>query len=148
MTDDVNLKDGKTIKKGEDITNYTEQKINKEQGKVEIKIKPQFLDKISDNSKFSAQALLPMKRIKDGEVENTYINKINGVETKSNTIKTKTKPLPKTKAIPKKEEKEKPQEKALPKTGAETKSNTKQISLITLIGLGTLFLRRKRKINK
>ena len=35
---------------------------------------------------------------------------------------------------------------SLPKTGVETKSNTKQLSLITLIGVGTLFLRRK--INK
>jgi len=142
LTDDVKLKDGKIIKKGEDITKYTEQQVNEEKGEVDIKIKQEFLDQISDDSKFSAQALLPMKRIKDGEVENTYINKINGVETKSNTVKSKTKPLPKE------EIKEKPQEKALPKTGVAEKDNIKEISLITLLGVGTLYLRRKRKINK
>ena len=91
LNSDVTLTDGMVLKKGTDVTKYTTQVVDQANGKATIEFDKDFLSKIDfAKSEFGATAYLKMKRVKVGNVENSYDNTINGETFKSNTIKTHT----------------------------------------------------------
>ena len=87
---DIRLKDGKVIKAGTDLTEYTAANIDLEKGLISIRFKEEFLETISLDSAFQAETYLQMKRIAAGTFENTYINTVNRVVYASNTVTTVT----------------------------------------------------------
>ena len=87
---DITLKDGKVIKAGTDLTEYTAANIDSEKGLISIRFKEEFLETISLDSAFQAETYLQMKRIAAGTFENTYINTVNHVVYASNTVTTVT----------------------------------------------------------
>lgn len=87
---DITLKDGKVIKAGTDLTEYTAANIDSEKGLISIRFKEEFLETISLDSAFQAETYLQMKRIAAGTFENTYINTVNRVVYASNTVTTVT----------------------------------------------------------
>ena len=87
---DITLKDGKVIKAGTDLTEYTAANIDLEKGLISIRFKEEFLETISLDSAFQAETYLQMKRIAAGTFENTYINTVNRVVYASNTVTTVT----------------------------------------------------------
>ncbi|MGK4165912.1 SspB-related isopeptide-forming adhesin [Ligilactobacillus salivarius] len=100
LTVDVTLKDGTVLKAGTDISNHVSQNIDTKTGSVEFSVDKDFLDKVDfDNSRFAADILMSVKRIKSGEVDNTYTNIINGQKFSSNTVHSTT-PEPKTPETP------------------------------------------------
>lgn len=95
LTVDVTLKDGTVLKAGTDISNHVSQNIDTKTGSVEFSVDKDFLDKVDfDKSGFAADILMSVKRIKAGEVDNTYTNIINGQKFGSNTVHSTT-PEPK-----------------------------------------------------
>lgn len=120
-----------TYKVGDDLTKFTESVLDEKNGVITVSFKEDFLKTVEDSSEFGADVKLHMKRIAYGEFENTYVNRINGVDYVSNTVKTNT-PEP-----PKPEEPKKPQ---LPNTG-ETETAAASIAgygLLALAGLSLL----------
>ncbi len=87
---DIMLKDGKVIKAGTDLTEYTAANVDLEKGLISIRFKEEFLETISLDSAFQAETYLQMKRIAAGTFENTYINTVNRVVYASNTVTTVT----------------------------------------------------------
>ena len=87
---DIMLKDGKVIKAGTDLTEYTAANLGLEKGLISIRFKEEFLETISLDSAFQAETYLQMKRIAAGTFENTYINTVNHVVYASNTVTTVT----------------------------------------------------------
>ena len=87
---DITLKDGKVIKAGTDLTEYTAANVDLEKGLISIRFKEEFLETISLDSAFQAETYLQMKRIAAGSFENTYINTVNRVVYASNTVTTVT----------------------------------------------------------
>ena len=87
---DITLKDGKVIKAGTDLTEYTAANLDLEKGLISIRFKEEFLETISLDSAFQAETYLQMKRITAGTFENTYINTVNHVVYASNTVTTVT----------------------------------------------------------
>ncbi len=165
---DVIIEDGSLIKAGEMITAGTsyhfifefnqdtnDDFINQivkvmwdaEKGEWTYSIDKDFLNSLGVEGTFDADFWIEVERIKDGEVENTFINTVNGGELIAK-VTTYTDPEP--------EEPAKPVEEvlvvkaaALPMTGDET---TPMSVLATLIGLmmtiGAVFgLRKKEKHN-
>lgn len=87
---DIKTNNGKTIQAGSDVTEYTTQEIDNEKGAVTIKFNEEFLRSIGLDSEFQAEAFLQMKRIAAGDVENSFINTVNGIEVVSNVVITHT----------------------------------------------------------
>ena len=156
---DIKLTDGSIIKKDSELTKYTTQIMT--DGKVDIEFDKEFLDKIDLDSEFQAEVYLQMERIASGEVKNTFIHMVNGVEETSNTVITFTKepekpekPVepekpeePKQPEIPKVEEKtpNKSTGKVLPNTGvADTDGTSTAIALTALATAG--FIARRKKV--
>ena len=162
--EDVTLEDGTVVKagqtvpkgsvvkvkevlaKGTDLTKYTTMEHNEADGIVTIAFKEDFLASIVDDSKFGADAALDFKRIAYGTFENTYINRVNGVDYISNTVKTTTPkpntptpntptpntPTPNTPAPA-------PEKKVLPHTGEEKSAMGivgGLMALLSLVGIG------------
>lgn len=119
-----------TYKVGDDLTKFTESVVDEKNGVITVSFKEDFLKTVEDSSEFGADVKLHMKRIAYGEFENTYVNRINGVDYVSNTVKTNT-PEP-----PKPEEPKKPQ---LPNTG-ETETAAASIAGYGLLALASLSL--------
>ena len=139
---DITLKDGKVIKAGTDLTEYTAANIDLEKGLISIRFKEEFLETISLDSAFQAETYLQMKRIAAGTFENTYINTVNHVVYASNTVTTVTpksqhlivsgvndprraKPTPVAKKIP---------VSLLPETGAKDAVYLPYLGLAAIIG--------------
>lgn len=120
----------RTYKVGDDLTKFTDSVLDEKNGVITVSFKEEFLKTVEDSSEFGADVKLHMKRIAYGEFENTYVNRINGVDYVSNTVKTKT-PEP-----PKPEEPKKPQ---LPNTG-ETETAAASIAGYGLLALASLSL--------
>lgn len=120
----------RTYKVGDDLTKFTESVLDEKNGVITVSFKEDFLKTVEDSSEFGADVKLHMKRIAYGEFENTYVNRINGVDYVSNTVKTNT-PEP-----PKPEEPKKPQ---LPNTG-ETETAAASIAGYGLLALASLSL--------
>ena len=159
---DIKLTDGSIIKQDSELTKYTTQ-IMKD-GKVDIEFDKEFLDKIDLDSEFQAEVYLQMERIASGEVKNTFIHTVNGVEETSNTVTTLTKepekpvePVkpekpeePKQSVPPKVEEKtpNKSAGKVLPNTGvADNDGTSTAIALTALATAGFIARRKKLKIH-
>ena len=87
---DIKTNDGKTIKAGTDVTEFTKQEIDAAKGAVTIKFEEKLLRSVGLDSEFQAEAFLQMKRIAAGDVENSFINTVNGVEVVSNVVVTHT----------------------------------------------------------
>ena len=119
-----------TYKVGDDLTKFTDSVLDEKNGVITVSFKEEFLKTVEDSSEFGADVKLHMKRIAYGEFENTYVNRINGVDYVSNTVKTNT-PEP-----PKPEEPKKPQ---LPNTG-ETETAAASIAGYGLLALASLSL--------
>lgn len=87
---DFTLKDGKVIKAGTELTQYTTSEVDEVKGAIAIKFNEDFLRSVSIDSAFQAESYIQMNRITVGTFENTYINTVNGVTYTSNTVKTTT----------------------------------------------------------
>ena len=91
LNDDITLKDGTVLKKNTDVTKYTTQVVDTENGKVDIEFDKNFLASVDlSKSSFGATAYLKMKRVKSGTVQNKYTNSINNIDFSSNTVTTTT----------------------------------------------------------
>lgn len=91
LNDDITLKDGTVLKKNTDVTRYTTQVVDTENGKVDIEFDKNFLANVDlSKSSFGATAYLKMKRVKSGTVQNKYTNSINNIDFSSNTVTTTT----------------------------------------------------------
>lgn len=149
---DVTLKDGTLLKAGTEVTKYTLQQVDTENGLVSITFDTAFLETISDDSSFQADVYLQMKRIATGQVENTYLHTVNGYVISSNTVVTHTpkpeEPSPKQPTPP-----QPPIETIEPPVPASILPNTgEQESLLGLIGagilLGTAYGLKKKEENR
>ena len=136
LVKDVTLKDGTVLKAGTDVTEFTTALV--ESGKVTINFNSDFLKSVSDSSVFQSDSYLQFTRINVGTFENTYVNKVNGKEFKSNTVKTVT-PPPATPNEP-----NKPNTPELPNTGTETVVLSQALGGLSL-ALGGLVLKGKKK---
>ena len=155
---DIKLTDGSIIKQDSELTKYTTQ-IMKD-GKVDIEFDKEFLNKVDLDSEFQAEAYLQMERIASGEVKNTFIHTVNGVEETSNTVTTLTKepekPVepekpeePKQPVPPKVEEKtpNKSTGKVLPNTGVTDNDGTSTAIALTALATAGFIARRKKVKN-
>ena len=152
---DIKLTDGSIIKQDSELTKYTTQ-IMKD-GKVDIEFDKEFLDKVDLDSEFQAEVYLQMERIASGEVKNTFIHTVNGVEETSNTVTTFTKepekPVkpeePKQSVPPKVEEKtpNKSTGKVLPNTGVADNDGTSTAIVLTALATAGFIARRKKVRN-
>ena len=129
LTVDVTLKDGTVLKAGTDISNHVSQNIDTNTGSVEFSVDKDFLDKVDfDKSGFAADILMSVKRIKAGEVDNTYTNIINGQKFGSNTVHSTT-PEPKepeTPATPKT-----PETPSVPVAQTQTPATPQPVKMVT-----------------
>ena len=155
---DIKLIDGSIIKQDSELTKYTTQIMT--DGKVDIEFDKEFLDKIDLDSEFQAEVYLQMERIASGEVKNTFIHMVNGVEEISNTVTTFTKepekPVepekpeePKQSVPPKVEEKtpNKSTGKVLPNTGVADNDGTSTAIALTALATAGFIARRKKVRN-
>ena len=152
---DIKLTDGSIIKQDSELTKYTTQIMT--DGKVDIEFDKEFLDKIDLDSEFQAEVYLQMERIASGEVKNTFIHTVNGVEETSNTVTTFTKepekPVkpeePKQSVPPKVEEKtpNKSTGKVLPNTGVADNDGTSTAIALTALATAGFIARRKKVRN-
>ena len=152
---DIKLTDGSIIKQDSELTKYTTQ-IMKD-GKVDIEFDKEFLDKVDLDSEFQAEVYLQMERVASGEVKNTFIHTVNGVEETSNTVTTFTKepekPVkpeePKQSVPPKVEEKtpNKSTGKVLPNTGVADNDGTSTAIVLTALATAGFIARRKKVRN-
>lgn len=91
LNDDITLKNGTVLQKNTDVTKYTTQVVDTENGKVDIEFDKSFLASVDlSKSSFGATAYLKMKRVKSGTVQNKYTNSINNIDFSSNTVTTTT----------------------------------------------------------
>lgn len=139
---DFKTSDGKTFKKGDDLTSYSFLKEDKTKGKLEVGLKEEFLRSITNDSEFQAEVFVEMTRIKSGEVENKQTHVVNGIEVESNTVKTTTPEPPKTPETPTPKP-QTPAKKVLPNTGADASVLGIVMAGITS-ALGAIGLKRKR----
>ncbi len=120
LNKDITLKDGTVLKKNTDVTKYTTQVVDPENGKVDIEFDKDFLNKVDvAKSSFGATAYLKMKRVKSGTVHNKYTNTINNVEFTSNKVTTTTEEPEQPETPQKPQTPEKP---ATPKTPESSKT--------------------------
>lgn len=142
---DFKTSDGKTFKKGDDLTSYSFLKEDKTKGKLEVGLKEEFLRSITNDSEFQAEVFVEMTRIKSGEVENKQTHVVNGIEVESNTVKTTTPEPPKPPKTPETPtpKPQTPAKKVLPNTGADASVLGIVMAGITF-ALGAIGLKRKR----
>ena len=129
LTVDVTLKDGTVLKAGTDISNHVSQNIDTKTGSVEFSVDKDFLDKVDfDKSGFAADILMSVKRIKAGEVDNTYTNIINGQKFSSNTVHSTTPEpkVPETPATPKT-----PEKPSVPVAQTQTPATPQPVKMVT-----------------
>ncbi|GAA5394846.1 GbpC/Spa domain-containing protein [Streptococcus uberis] len=135
---DVILKDDSVLKEGTEVTKYTLQQVDTENGLVSISFDKSFLETVSDDSAFQADVYLQMKRIAAGQVENTYLHTVNGYVISSNTVVTHT-PQPEEPSPNQPTPPQPPIESLEPPVPASILPNTgEQESLLGLIGAGIL----------
>ena len=156
---DVILKDGKVIKAGDKIAKGSEyafqfefdqstnsdfiKKIvkvtwNEKDGKWAYTIDKEFLNSLGVRGTFDADFYVEVQRIASGEVENTFVNVVNGQEMEAKvTTHTSEPPVP--------EEPRKPQpQPALPNTGtASSMFGFVGIGILSMLGL--VGLKRKKE---
>lgn len=107
-----------------------------------------FLTTVADASVFQSDVYLEFKRIAVGTFENTYANRINNVDHKSNTVKSTTpepqKPQPQKPVTPTPTPEPEQPKQELPNTGAEDLTLLPVLGLVALGSAGYLVLRKKK----
>ncbi|WP_417774515.1 SspB-related isopeptide-forming adhesin [Streptococcus loxodontisalivarius] len=145
----VSLTDGTTLAEGTDVTKYTLQTLDTENGFVTIEFDSAFLSKVSAQSVFQADVYLEMERIATGQVENTFEHIVNGVTITSNTVSTYTPEVQVT--VPPQEIPQSPLSETIETSKAQVLPSTGEVDngFLALTGLGVLGLtyglHRKRK---
>ncbi|MCC9873283.1 LPXTG cell wall anchor domain-containing protein, partial [Streptococcus agalactiae] len=125
---------------------------NAQAGEWAYSINEDFLRSLGLEGTFDADFWIEVERIKDGEVENTFINTVNGRELIAKvTTHTPAAPVPSTPQVPAKPTAETPVAKAsvLPTTGEKTSALDVLASITGLLmTIGAAFgLRKKEKHN-
>ncbi|MGU8074021.1 LPXTG cell wall anchor domain-containing protein, partial [Streptococcus suis] len=134
---DFTLPNGTVIKKGDDLSSYTETVYNAQTGKFETRFKEEFLAQITRDQAFGADGYITVKRIASGTVENEYTLYVNGNPVLSNKVVTETPEPPKPE--PKAPKQETP---ALPNTGQSSSLGLTVLGMVALFG--SLFGLRKK----
>lgn len=134
---DFTLPNGTVIKKGDDLSSYTETVYNAQTGKFETRFKEEFLAQITRDQAFGADGYITVKRIASGTVENEYTLYVNGNPVLSNNVVTETPEPPKPE--PKAPKQETP---ALPNTGQSSSLGLTVLGMVALFG--SLFGLRKK----
>ena len=141
LVKDVTLKDGTVLSAGTDVTKFTT--AIAEDGKITISFKEEFLTTVADASVFQSDVYLEFKRIAVGTFENTYVNRINNVDHKSNTVKSTT-PEPQKPVTPTPTPEPEQPKQELPNTGAQDLTLLPVLGLVALGSAGYLVLRKKK----
>ncbi|MEI4299247.1 SspB-related isopeptide-forming adhesin [Streptococcus suis] len=134
---DFTLPDGTVIKKGDDLSSYTEIVYNAQTGKFETRFKEAFLAQITRDQAFGADGYITVKRVASGEVVNEYTLYVNGNPVFSNKVVTNTPEPPKPQAPAKVEKAQ------LPNTGDAASYSLSLAGVVTLFA--SLVGLRKRK---
>ncbi|HEM5274562.1 TPA: LPXTG cell wall anchor domain-containing protein [Streptococcus suis] len=134
---DFTLPDGTVIKKGDDLSLYTEIVYNAQTGKFETRFKEAFLAQITRDQAFGADGYITVKRVASGEVVNEYTLYVNGNPVLSNKVVTNTPEPPKPQAPAKVEKAQ------LPNTGDAASYSLSLAGVVTLFA--SLVGLRKRK---
>lgn len=146
LVKDVTLKDGTVLKAGTDVTKFTTAVA--EGGKITVSFKEEFLTTVADASVFQSDVYLEFKRIAVGTFENTYANRINNVDHKSNTVKSTTpepqKPEPQKPVTPTPTPEPEQPKQELPNTGSQDLTLLPVLGLVALGSAGFLVLRKKK----
>ncbi|HEM6042159.1 TPA: LPXTG cell wall anchor domain-containing protein [Streptococcus suis] len=139
---DFTLPDGTVIKKGDDLSSYTEIVYNAQTGKFETRFKEEFLAQITRDQAFGADGYITVKRIASGEVVNEYTLYVNGNPVISNKVVTNTPEPPK----PETPTPQAPAKAQLPNTGDAASYSLSIAGVVTLFT--SLLGLRKRKENE
>lgn len=139
---DFTLPDGTIIKKGDDLSSYTETVYNAQTGKFETRFKEAFLAQITRDQAFGADGYITVKRIASGEVVNEYTLYVNGNPVISNKVVTNT-PEPPKPETPKPQAPAKVEKAQLPNTGDAASYSLSLAGVVTLFA--SLVGLRKRK---
>ncbi|HEM6557345.1 TPA: LPXTG cell wall anchor domain-containing protein [Streptococcus suis] len=139
---DFTLPDGTVIKKGDDLSSYTETVYNAQTGKFETRFKEAFLAQITRDQAFGADGYITVKRIASGEVVNEYTLYVNGNPVISNKVVTNT-PEPPKPETPKPQAPAKVEKAQLPNTGDAASYSLSLAGVVTLFA--SLVGLRKRK---
>ncbi|HFR3475246.1 TPA: SspB-related isopeptide-forming adhesin [Streptococcus suis] len=139
---DFTLPNGTVIKKGDDLSSYTETVYNAQTGKFETRFKEEFLAQITRDQAFGADGYITVKRIASGEVVNEYILYVNGNPVISNKVVTNT-PEPPKPETPKPQAPAKVEKAQLPNTGDAASYSLSLAGVVTLFA--SLVGLRKRK---
>ncbi|HEL1616894.1 TPA: LPXTG cell wall anchor domain-containing protein [Streptococcus suis] len=139
---DFTLPNGTVIKKGDDLSSYTETVYNAQTGKFETRFKEAFLAQITRDQAFGADGYITVKRIASGEVVNEYTLYVNGNPIISNKVVTNT-PEPPKPETPKPQAPAKVEKAQLPNTGDAASYSLSLAGVVTLFA--SLVGLRKRK---
>ncbi|HEM2762260.1 TPA: LPXTG cell wall anchor domain-containing protein [Streptococcus suis] len=139
---DFTLPNGTVIKKGDDLSSYTETVYNAQTGKFETRFKEEFLAQITRDQAFGADGYITVKRIASGEVVNEYTLYVNGNPVISNKVVTNTPEPPK----PETPTPQAPAKAQLPNTGDAASYSLSIAGVVTLFT--SLLGLRKRKENE
>ncbi|WP_105256636.1 SspB-related isopeptide-forming adhesin [Streptococcus suis] len=139
---DGTIIDGTIIKKGDDLSSYTETVYNAQTGKFETRFKEAFLAQIPRDQAFGADGYITVKRVASGEVVNEYTLYVNGNPVISNKVVTNT-PEPPKPETPKPQAPAKVEKAQLPNTGDAASYSLSLAGVVTLFA--SLVGLRKRK---
>lgn len=143
---DFTLPDGTVIKKGDDLSSYTEIVYNAQTGKFETRFKEAFLAQITRDQAFGADGYITVKRIASGEVVNEYTLYVNGNPVISNKVVTNT-PEPPKPETPKPQAPAKVEKAQLPNTGDAASYSLSLAGVVTLFASLVGFRKRKDENN-
>ncbi|MFI3102316.1 SspB-related isopeptide-forming adhesin [Streptococcus suis] len=142
---DFTLPDGTIIKKGDDLSSYTETVYNAQTGKFETRFKEAFLAQITRDQAFGADGYITVKRIASGEVVNEYTLYVNGNPVISNKVVTNT-PEPPKPETPKPQAPAKVEKAQLPNTGDAASYSLSLAGVVTLFA-SLVGFRKKKEID-
>lgn len=142
---DFTLPDGTVIKKGDDLSSYTEIVYNAQTGKFETRFKEAFLAQITRDQAFGADGYITVKRIASGEVVNEYTLYVNGNPVISNKVVTNT-PEPPKPETPKPQAPAKVEKAQLPNTG-DAASYSLSLAGVVILFASLVGLRKRKDEN-
>ncbi|HEL2217811.1 TPA: LPXTG cell wall anchor domain-containing protein [Streptococcus suis] len=142
---DFTLPNGTVIKKGDDLSSYTETVYNAQTGKFETRFKEEFLAQITRDQAFGADGYITVKRIASGEVVNEYTLYVNGNPVISNKVVTNT-PEPPKPETPKPQAPAKVEKAQLPNTGDAASYSLSLAGVVTLFA-SLVGFRKKKEID-
>ncbi|HEL2006349.1 TPA: LPXTG cell wall anchor domain-containing protein [Streptococcus suis] len=142
---DFTLPNGTVIKKGDDLSSYTETVYNAQTGKFETRFKEEFLAQITRDQAFGADGYITVKRIASGEVVNEYTLYVNGNPVISNKVVTNT-PEPPKPETPKPQAPAKVEKAQLPNTG-DVASYSLSLAGVVILFASLVGLRKRKDEN-